>query len=356
MRWLFSFCLLVCLTVRPVFAQDTSVVPDSKRGDSDRAILYEIKLIKYMMGTNVEVKAVHSDITAAKKGVYFAFKEIERIDKLLGYTGQESDVAKINDFAGKHPVKITGETFLLLARAQGYAKKYQGVFDLTIGPVEELWGFNLDRPASLPADSGIKKQLPLVNYRRLVLNAKDTTAFLTMKEMKVDLGAIAKGYAIDRAAGFLKRYGVQNFILKAGGDMFVSGMKSPTERWKIGIQHPRHTGELFAMMELKDCAISTSGDYERYFIRDGVRYHHILDPRTGYPSRRSKSVSVVSRSSAEETDALSTTLFIMGAEKVKANASLKNYLIVDGDGTVHLDSALVHEHKLSILTQDAITD
>jgi FAD:protein FMN transferase len=309
-----------------------------------------------MMGTNVEVKAVHPSITAAKKGIYYAFKEIERIDKLLGYKGPESDVARVNAFAGKRPVKISGETFQLLVRCQAHSKKYLGVFDITIGPVEELWGFNLDRPASLPADSEIKKRLPLVNYQRLVLNATDTTAYLPVKGMKLDLGGIAKGYAIDQAVRILKRYDVQNFILKAGGDMYVSGMKSPTEMWKIGIQHPRQTSELFAMMDLKDCAISTSGDYERYFMKDGTRYHHILDPKTGYPSRQSKSVSVISITSAEETDALSTTLFIMGAEKVKANGNLKNCLIVDGEGKLYLDSALVRDHKLSILTQGAITD
>ncbi|NTW48888.1 MAG: FAD:protein FMN transferase [Chlorobiales bacterium] len=309
-----------------------------------------------MMGTNVEVKAVHPSIAAAKKGIYYAFKEIERIDKLLGYKGPESDVARVNAFAGKRPVKISGETFQLLVRSQAHSKKYLGVFDITIGPVEELWGFNLDRPASLPADSEIKKRLPLVNYQRLVLNAADTTAYLPVKGMKLDLGGIAKGYAIDQAVRILKRYDVQNFILKAGGDMYVSGMKSPTEMWKIGIQHPRQTSELFAMMDLKDCAISTSGDYERYFMKDGTRYHHILDPKTGYPSRQSKSVSVISITSAEETDALSTTLFIMGAEKVKANGNLKNCLIVDGEGKLYLDSALVRDHKLSILTQGAITD
>ncbi|NTV45316.1 MAG: FAD:protein FMN transferase [Chlorobiales bacterium] len=349
MRWLFSFCLFWCLAVRPVFAQETAP-------ESERVILYEIKLLKYMMGTNVEVKAVHPNITAAKKGIYHAFKEIERIDTLLGYRGSGSDVARINAVAGKHPVKISDETFQLLVRTQTHSKKYFGVFDITIGPIEELWGFNLDHSPGLPADMEIKKLLPLVNYQQLVLNAKDTTAFLTVKGMKLDLGGVAKGYAIDRAVKILRRYDVQNFIIKAGGDMYVSGMKSPTEMWSIGIQHPRQTGELFALMELKDCAISTSGDYERYFMKDGIRYHHILEPKTGYPSRQCKSVSVISRTSAEETDALSTTLFIMGAEKVKANGNLKSYLIVDRKGKLHLDSALVRDRKLSILTQGAITD
>lgn len=349
MRWLFNFCLLLCLTVRPGFAQE-------KVPDPERVVLYEIKLIKYMMGTNVEVKAVHPDITVAKKGIYYAFREIERIDKLLGYKGDGSDVVQVNANAGERPVKVTDETFQLLVRTQAHSKKYFGAFDITIGPVEELWGFNLDRAPGLPADTEIKKLLPLVNYQRLVLNAKDTTANLPVKGMKLDLGGVAKGYAIDRAVKILRQYDVQNFIIKAGGDMYVSGMKSPTEMWKIGIQHPRQTGELFAMMELKDCAISTSGDYERYFIKDGIRYHHILDPKTGYPSRQCKSVSVISRTSAEETDALSTTLFIMGAEKVKANGNLKSYLIIDRQGNLHLDSALVREHKLSILTQGAITD
>lgn len=344
MRWLFSLCLFLSLAVRPVFSQEKEPV------------LYEIKLLKYMMGTNVEIKAVHPNITEAKKGIYYAFKEIERIDKLLGYKGDGSDVARVNASAGQHPVKVSGETFQLLVRTQARSKKYLGLFDITIGPVEELWGFNLDHTPILPANSAIKKLLPLVNYQRLVLNAKDTTVYLPKKGMKLDLGGVAKGYAIDQAVKVLKRYDVQNFILKAGGDMYVSGMKSSTEMWKIGVQHPRQTGELFAVMELKDCAISTSGDYERYFIKDGIRYHHILDPQTGYPSRQSKSASIISTVSAEETDALSTTLFIMGAEKVKADTSLKNYLIVDKEGKIHLDSALVRDHKLSILTQGAITN
>ncbi|WP_169304757.1 FAD:protein FMN transferase [Chloroherpeton thalassium] len=314
-------------------------------------MLYEINLQKYMMGTTVEIKAVHPDILEAKKGIYFAFKEIERIDKRLGYQGNGSDVARINDFAGKHPVKIGAETFRLLARAKAYAEKYQGDFDPTIGAIAELWGFNLNRPPSLPQDADLQQTLPLVNYRRLILSENDTTAFLTRKNMRLDLGGIAKGYAIDRAVEILRRNKVENFIIKAGGDMFVSGMKSATEKWQIGIRHPRAPGEIFAIMEIKDCAISTSGDYERFFMKDAVRYHHILDPKTGRPSRRCKSVSVLSETSAEATDVLSTTLFIKGIAEIRAAGTFKNYLILDETGNLHLDSTLVHRYKLRTLTK-----
>ncbi len=332
-----GFFLCFLLVARPIPAQLTGPV------------LYEIKLLKYMMGTQVEITAVHQDIVAAKKGIYAAFKEIERIDKRLGYHGEKSEVVRINQFAGIHPVKISDETFRILARAKSYAENFNGIFDPTIAPVEELWGFNLERSAKRPADSRIKKLLKLVNYRSLILNAKDTTAYLTTKKMKIDLGGIAKGYAIDRAVDLLRQYDVQNFILKAGGDMYVSGKKSPTEMWKIGIEHPRNAGKLFAMMTLKDCAISTSGDYERYFMQDGVRYHHILNPKTGYPSSECKSVSVISNISAEKTDALSTIIFILGADKIEADSTFKNYLIYDKANQLHLDSALVSQYNLMIL-------
>ncbi len=140
--------------------------------------------------------------------------------------------------------------------------------------------------------------------------------------MKIDLGGIAKGYAIDRAVKILHGFNIKNFILKAGGDMYVSGMKSKDEKWQVGIRHPRHSEKLVALLRLKNCAISTSGDYERYFFHDSTRYHHILNPKTGYPSKHCQSVSIITPVSSEKADALSTVFFYVGFSKGQSHRKI----------------------------------
>jgi thiamine biosynthesis lipoprotein len=259
-----------------------------------------------------------------------------------------SEISAINREAGIQPVKVSFETFSMMKRAESYCKKYKGVFDVTIGPLSDLWGFSEDKEIVLPDDNEIKNLDKLVNYRDVVLNENDTTAFLKKKGMAIDLGGIAKGYAIDRGSAILKEKGITNFILNAGGDIYVSGMKDKNTLWKVGIKHPRNTNEIIAEFDLKDYAVATSGDYERFKIINGVRYHHILDPATGYPGTLSESSTILAPT-AEEADASATYVFLLGWEKILNDKNI-NYplLIVASDGSIHYNQAFGENYNLEL--------
>jgi len=298
----------------------------------DTTLLYEVNASKNLIGTVVDVKVFAGDIPKAKKTLYLAFREIERIDSLLAWQIPVSEISKINYSAGNAPVKVSYETFSILKRSLQYSVYSSGIFDVTIGPLTQLWGFNGDEdPSDIPPAVKIDSCKRLVNFRNLKLDEKDTTVFLLQKGMSIDLGGIGKGYAIDRASDILNQNGFRSFLFNAGGDILVSGMKNENQKWVIGIKHPRDEGKLIGSVELADLAIATSGDYERYFEKNSVRYHHIIDPRTGYPATGSTSVSVVAESS-EKSDALATILFITQGD---TSSSAPDYLIIDSNLVRH---------------------
>lgn len=311
--------------------------------------MYKISVMKYLMGTTVETTARTKDVNWCKRAFLAEYSEMQRIENLLSCEKDSSEISKINRASGLHPVKVSYETLEILKRARTYCKKYNGVFDVTIGPLSDLWGFSSDKEIVLPKDKTIKKLDKLVNYKDLNINEKDTTVFLKKKGMLIDLGGIAKGYAIDRGSAVLKKWGIKNFILNAGGDIYVSGTKGKEILWKVGIKHPRKTNDLVAEFNLKDYAIATSGDYERFKIINGIRYHHILDPATGYPGRLSESSTILAPT-AEEADATATYVFLIGWKKALTDKKL-NYplLIVSSDGTVHYNQVFVKKYNLKMI-------
>ena len=208
--------------------------------------MYKVSVTKYLMGTTVETTARSTDINHCKLVLVKAYQEMQRIENLLSCYKDSSEISAINREAGIHPVKVSYETLSMLKRADAYCKKYNGVFDVTIGPLSDLWGFSEDKVIVLPRDQEIKELDKLVNYKNIVINEKDTTVFLKKKGMSIDLGGIAKGYAIDRGSAVLKENGITNFILNAGGDIYVSGTKDNDTQWKLGIKHPRNTNDLVA--------------------------------------------------------------------------------------------------------------
>lgn len=309
--------------------------------------VFEVSATKNLMGTEVDILAMHGNVSSCKIALYHAFREIERIEQLVSEHISTSEVALINAHAGESPVKVSYETLSLIKRAIGYAQTFDGAFDITIGPISSLWGFSSDHPVALPSPDSIKALLPLINYKKISLNESDTTVALLEKGMLLDLGGVAKGYAVDRAVMILKQNGVDNFLLKAGGDMFCSGFKAATQKWRIGIKHPRQPEALLAKFEIDNFAVSTSGDYERCAMIDGKRYHHIFDPQTGYPAEKSQSVTVLAPS-AEVADAWSTYLFILGYEKYKciSTPAPGACLFVDASGKVNYDEALLLSYHL----------
>lgn len=311
--------------------------------------MYKVSVTKYLMGTTVETTARSTDINHCKLVLVKAYQEMQRIENLLSCYKDSSEISAINREAGIHPVKVSYETLSMLKRADAYCKKYNGVFDVTIGPLSDLWGFSEDKVIVLPRDQEIKELDKLVNYKNIVINEKDTTVFLKKKGMSIDLGGIAKGYAIDRGSAVLKENGITNFILNAGGDIYVSGTKDNDTQWKLGIKHPRNTNDLVAEFDLRDYAVATSGDYERFKIINGVRYHHILNPATGYPGKLSQSSTVIAPT-AEEADATATYIFLLGWKKSLEDKNL-NYplLIVASDGSVHYNQLFEKNYNLELI-------
>jgi len=282
------------------------------------------------MGTVISVFIWHDDEVKAAKAAEAVFAEMKRIDGVMTTWTPDSEVSKINAAAGGKPVVVSQETFEVIARAQDVAKKTKGIFDITVGSFKGLWKFDQDMDNSIPNPVEVKKRLALIGYQNLVLDKKKLTVFLKKKGMSITLGGIAKGYAVDKCVKLLYDQGFTNFMVQAGGDMFVAGKKG-ADPWVVGIRDPRGAKDaMFATGPIEDHSFSTSGDYERGFVKDGKRYHHILDPRTGQPAVKSRSVTVRAKD-AFTADAWSKVLFILGpteAQKVIKREKLDDFEVV----------------------------
>jgi thiamine biosynthesis lipoprotein len=302
------------------------------------------------MGTEFEITANSGDIDKCKKAMYLAFKEVERIDLLLGLEHDSSEVNRINAFAGLIPAKVSSETFQIIKRSIDYSRKYDGVFDITIGPISEIWGFNSNPPLKYnPSPQAVDSLIKYVDYKKIILNEQDTSVYLPEAQMKLDLGGIGKGYAIDRAVFVMKQNGMSSFLISGGGDIYVCGYKFENQKWSVGIKHPRDDEKLIGKIEALDAAIGTSGDYERYRIIDGIRYHHIFNPKTGFPSMLSQSATSIAKT-AEEAVVLSKYIFILGFEKFNLIKEEKgiNGLVIDAEGKIHYDSIIEKDYNLII--------
>ncbi|MBT3601914.1 MAG: FAD:protein FMN transferase [Candidatus Latescibacteria bacterium] len=300
--------------------------------------LFEVSVNKFLMGTKVETTARHARIVDCKKALVMAYQEMARVEALLSSHDVGSEISKINRAAGVQPVVVSDETFAIVQRAKVYGQRLDGLFDMSIGPVSDLWGFNHDGDVQVPNRRVLAQKRDLVDYRAVVLDSVQNSVFVTQRGAKVDLGAIAKGYAIDRGVAVLKDQGIRHFLLNAGGDIYVSGQKDAQTDWRVGVKHPRQLQGLIARFHLKDYAVATSGDYERFCMIAGQRYHHILDPRTGYPGTLSQSATVLAPT-AEEADVLSTYLFLVGADEALKQNMETPFLIVNAEGVARYSDA-----------------
>ena len=307
----------------------------------------ELSQSNVVMGTRVDMIVLTADMVAGQRALQHAFNEMERVESLLSSHDASSQVSGINQQAGGKPVKIALETLEILERAIGWGQRLDGLFDITTGPLVNAWGFGKDTTSVLPAPDDIARLIALVNFEFLTLSRADTTARLTRKNAQIDLGGIAKGYAIDRAVLMLKRGGHDNFLINAGGDIYASGRKKMGKKWAVGIQHPRIPRQLCARLELSDGAIATSGDYERYKIVAGKRFHHIVNPKTGYPGTSNQSATILAPS-AEAADVWATYLFLAGQaafeKKVSPADSLLSFLI-SSSSKIDVDQQLVESHN-----------
>jgi thiamine biosynthesis lipoprotein len=265
------------------------------------------------MGTNVTVWIWTGDERAAAQAAEAVFAEMKRLDKKMTTWEADSEVSQVNTAAGVKPVKVSDETYTVIERAIDISKRSKGVFDITIGAFKGVWKFDEDVDGTLPDPADVKKRLALVGWKDIALGGKDgqRTVFLKRKGMSITLGGIAKGYAVDRCVELLRKRGLNDFMIQAGGDMYIAGSKSG-DPWMVAIRDPRGPANtFFATAPIENHSFSTSGDYERGFVKDGVRYHHILDPRTGQPARASRSVTIRAKN-AFTADAWSKVMFILG--------------------------------------------
>ena len=264
------------------------------------------------MGTDIRLTASTADEAAAQAAFSQVFADFDRLDRLLSVWKPDSEVVRLNAAAGDHPVPVSTDTREVLRIAREVSEWTEGAFDVTFGALTGLWKFDAqDQDGTVPDPREVQARLPLVDYRKLTIDETAGTAFLASKGMKVHLGGIGKGYAVDRAAAILRSHGLRDFMIQAGGDLYVGGMKDGRP-WKLGIRDPRGPADqLFATLDLTDGTFSTSGDYERFFFKDGRRYHHILDLKLGEPARLSRSVTLVTNK-AVIADALAKGVFILG--------------------------------------------
>jgi thiamine biosynthesis lipoprotein len=303
------------------------------------------------MGTVDHITAWAEDDKTAAAAIDAAFAEIDRIDALMTTWTPDSDISRINAAAGLKPVLVSEEVLALLQRALEVSEESEGAFDITVGSFSGVWKFDQDNDGTIPPPALVAERKKLVDYHDVVIDVKRRTVFLKKKGQKITLGGIAKGYAVDRAVALLRSRGLVDFIVQAGGDMFVAGKKGD-RHWRVGIRDPRGQREsYFAMAEVEDHSFSTSGDYERFVVKDGKRYHHIIDPKTGYPADKCRSVTIMAKD-ATTAEGLSKMIFIWGPERgIAAIEKMKDVeaVVVGSDNKVTVSKGL--QGKVTIIHQ-----
>lgn len=267
----------------------------------------------YLLGTQINITLYDNQ---KDEIIDEAFQRISDIEAKMSINSENpSEITKLNEASGIQEVKLSEDTFYVLEKGKYYSQLSNGEFDITIGPVVKLW--NIGTPnAAIPDEAILSEKLDLVDYNKLSLNKDKYTAKLELSGMIVDLGGIAKGYAADEVYTILKNRGVNHAIINLGGNIMALGTNVNKQPWKIGIQDPYYPrNDYLGIVEVVDKAVVTSGIYERYFEKDGVRYHHILDPQTGFPADNGLAgVSIITDKSID-ADGLSTSVFLLGLDK-----------------------------------------
>ena len=292
------------------------------------------------MGAPVQITVLAGDEVAAGAALRAARAEVERLEALLSDFRPASDVSRLNE---RESVTLAPETRLLLQRAQQLCRETGGAFDASIGPVKRLWGFGGDATPHLPEASALQHLLLHVGCETYRLEADGSFHWLD-PEARLDLGGIAQGFVAGCVADSFRARGIRDFLIDISGDIVIGGERPGGGPWRIGVQNPRQPDSLLATVPMRWRAVTTSGDYEQFFIEGGVRYHHIFDPATGYPARGTASVSVFSDDPIA-ADCYATALFVLGPERgmafLAARPDLQAVFVVEGKagGVAMLPSA-----------------
>jgi FAD:protein FMN transferase len=263
-----------------------------------------------IMGTSIYVELWSDDAAKGDEAIEAVMAEMRRIDELMSHYKPESQLSQINARAAQEPVQVDPELFDLIKLSTHYSIITEGAFDITYASVGHLY----DYPHHVrPTEEQIKAALPGVNWRNMLLDAEHHTVRFEHPGMRIDLGGIGKGYAVDRGIAILQARGFQHALVTAGGDSRIIGDRMGRP-WVVGIRNPDDKNKVVTRLPIVNSAMSTSGDYERYFDEGGVRYHHIIDPRTGHPASKVRSATILGPT-ATETDGMSKTAFVLGPEK-----------------------------------------
>lgn len=262
------------------------------------------------MGTEISVYLWHEDARIGEQAVAAVFAEVARLDRLMSTYIEESEISLLNRTAADGPVAAGQELIRLVERSLDISVLTRGAFDITYDSVGQHYDF---RQKQRPSDETIATELPLIDYRLVEVNRLEGTVHFLQPGVRINLGGIAKGYAVERGIEIVKQFGVRNARVTAGGDTRLLGDRLG-QAWTVGIQNPRNEAEVAVTIPLENEAISTSGDYERFFIESGERFHHIISPSTGTPAGEVHSATIIGPD-AVMTDALSTSVFVMGVDQ-----------------------------------------
>ena len=293
-----------------------------------------------LMGSRFEITAIDNDATKSKQAVTAAIAEIQRIEKMISSWDPQSQTSAINKNSGIKAIQVDPELFDLIQRALSVSALTNGAFDISFQSAHH-WTFD-GTVQKLPSTLSLQSRLELINYKNIICNPEKQTVFLKKKGMHIGFGAIGKGYAADKAKALMQQMGIRSGMVNAGGDLTAWGKSPKQEDWKIGISHPERSWETMSWLSIKEQAVVTSGDYEKYFMAAGKRYAHIINPVTGFPVTGIRSATVVCPS-AELADALATSIFVLGVEKgLQLINQLKEIecFIVDDDFKMHHSSGM----------------
>lgn len=341
---------------RPLRSAETALAPVASTiasGPVTRAgerVVFEEKA----MGTRVTLASFTTasfgrDAVEAK--LRKAHQEIVRLEELMTTWRESSEVSRVNAAAGKGAVTVGPETFEVIEKSLWAGKISGGLFDITFDAMKGVWKFDEGAEARIPDTSAVNAARKLIDYRKIEIDGEARTVRLSTAGMRINLGGIAKGYAVDRAARLLEREGLNAYFVQAGGDLYVRGRKPDGQAFRVGVRDPRSRdpNDYFALIDVTDHSFSTAGDYERSFVKKGKRYHHIIDPRTGFPGTRARSVTVWA-DDAFTADAIDDAVFLMGPEEGLALVeSLPGVgaIVVDANNKVWISKRL--EGKVQVL-------
>ncbi|RTZ03485.1 FAD:protein FMN transferase [Flavobacterium sp. RSP49] len=295
----------------------------------------------FMLGSPFEVTAVASDTIKSNEYIDLAVAEVKRIEYLISDWIPTTQISEINRNAGIQPVKVDAEVFELVERAIKISQITNGAFDISYASMDKIWKFDGSMKV-MPTDEAIKKSVAKIGYKNIILNQKEQTIFLKLEGMKLGLGGIGQGYIADKVKDLLFSKGCLSGIINVSGDINAWGKQPDGKPWTVGIVNPLNKNKIFATFPIEDSAVETSGSYEKYVIFNGIRYSHIIDPRTGYPANGVVSVSVFAKQT-EIADALATGIFVVGVE---VGLDLVNQIkgieciIVDDKGKIHSSNGI----------------